>query len=45
VLKEMSRRSIRTLNERLDKSGIRLINERFPVRRLAFKIDSTLKLR
>jgi hypothetical protein len=40
--KETPRRFVRTLNEGPEKSGIRLINERFAARRPAFEICDTL---
>jgi hypothetical protein len=45
VPKETPRRSVRTLNEGPEKSGIKLINERFAARRPAFEIDGTLYIR
>ena len=44
VLKEILSKSVRMLKERLENSGIRLINERFAARRLAFEIDYTLNV-
>jgi hypothetical protein len=43
--KEILRKSIKTLKEKLEKSGIRLINKRFAARRLVFEINNTLKLK
>jgi hypothetical protein len=43
--KETPRRFVRTLNEGPEKSGIRLINERFAARRPAFEICDTLYIR
>jgi hypothetical protein len=45
LLKEIPRRSARTLKEGPERSGIKLINERFAARSPAFDIDDTLYIR
>jgi hypothetical protein len=45
LLKEIPRRSARTLKEGPERSGIKLINERFAARSPAFEIDDTLYIR
>ena len=45
MLREMPRRSVRTLKEGPERSGTRLINERFAARRPASDIDDTSYLR
>jgi hypothetical protein len=43
--KETPRRSVRTLNEGPERSGIKLINERFAACRPAFEINNALYIR